>query len=203
MILPVIQVSRLFIEIILLYSVFHSQDNKISLQTNKQTISGAVIIFWLKQKDISAPLPNIPVSSASGLNFSVAPWPWQSSAIKRLWLQESSMNNRPWGWYPQPYYKYYAHLLHGLYPLANKRGEDLNNRRPITLKGLLAPRYNHTGPFAVPHFANTFYSSLDQETSRVHSYTDLQLQWTKFQTRGYAEKMGWREDPPTRNQWFK
>ena len=110
------------------------------------------------------------------------------------------MNNRPWGWYPQPYYKDYAHLLHGLYPISNKRGEDLNNRRPITLKGLLAPGYNYAGPFAVPHFANTFYSSLDQESSRVHSYTDLQMQWAKFQTTGYAEKVGWREDPLDRNQ---
>ena len=110
------------------------------------------------------------------------------------------MSNKPRGWHPQPYYKDYAFLLHGLYPLPNKSGEDINNRRSITLKGLLAPGYNHTGPFAVPHFSNTFYASLDQEPIRVHSYTDLQLQWTKFQTKKYAKELGWKEDPQTRNQ---
>ena len=101
-----------------------------------------------------------------------------------------SMNNKSKGWYPQPYYKDYAYLLHGWYPFPNK--EEDSSRRPITLKGLIAPGYNLAGPFAVPHFSSTFYASLDHEPSRVHAYTDLHVQWRRFQTKKYAKELGWR-----------
>ena len=110
------------------------------------------------------------------------------------------MSNKPRGWCAQPYYKDYAYLLHGLYPLPNKGEEDVNSRRPITLKGLLAPGFNKAGPFVVPHFSNTFYTTLDREPSRVHAYNDLHLQWSKFQTKKYAKELGWREGPVTQNQ---
>ena len=83
-----------------------------------------------------------------------------------------SMNNKSKGWYPQPYYKDYAYLLHGWYPFPNK--EEDSSRRPITLKGLIAPGYNLAGPFAVPHFSSTclLYTSpspRDLSTSRMPS----------------------------------
>ena len=110
------------------------------------------------------------------------------------------MSSKIRGWSAQPYYKDYAYLLHGLYPLQNTEEEDINPRRPITLKGLLAPGFNNAGPFAVPHFSNTFHANLDREPSRVHAYDDLQLQWSKFQTRKYARELGWTEDNTNKSQ---